>query len=141
MIFKLGGMSLLEVLIALMLIGSGALGLIKMQAYVESKADFAKRSIEALYMAESKLESFTQRGGTAAKATFTYQDILHDTCVSVSHCVVKVDGFQTQCQVFPESTLSDALSLIKVEVCWWDRFGEKQSVELTSAISRYSEFE
>lgn len=141
MIYRHKGMSLIEVLIAFVLIGVGALGLIKMQAYAESKADYADRSLQALYIAESKLESFTRRGVSSASASFSYSDMGSDVCVSSTHCSIKGSGFNTQCQVTPYSGLSNAVSVIEVEVCWWDRFGDKQSVKLTSTISQFSEFD
>ncbi|KHA60376.1 typIV pilin [Vibrio variabilis] len=141
MICKQRGASLIEVLIAFVLIGVGAMGLIKLQAVAESKADFAELSLEALYLAENKLESFTRRGISSASGSYRYTDIADDSCVSSSLCSTKASGFITQCDVSPFASLSNALSVVTVEVCWWDRFGDKQSVTLKSAISQYSEFD
>lgn len=141
MICKQYGMSLIEVLIAFLLIGIGAMGLVKLQVIAESKADFAENSIQALYLAENKLESFTRRGISSATGTYTYDDIASDPCVSSTACSTSSSGFTTQCEVTPNASLSNALSVIKVEVCWWDRLGEKQSINLKSAIGEYSEFD
>lgn len=56
------GFSLIEVMITFLLIGVSVLGLIKLQAYIEQKADFALHSVEALNLAEQKLEWFRTRG-------------------------------------------------------------------------------
>ena len=141
MICKQYGMSLLEVLIAFLLIGIGAMGLVRLQANAESKADFADKSIQALYIAENKLESFTRRGISSASGSYMYSDIASDSCVSASTCSTSAPGFQARCEVSPYASLSGALSVVKVEVCWWDRFSEKQAITLTSAISQYSELD
>uniref|UniRef100_UPI000D450AE6 type IV pilus modification PilV family protein n=1 Tax=Vibrio vulnificus TaxID=672 RepID=UPI000D450AE6 len=53
MIFKQKGFSLLEVLISFILIGIGALGLTKLQIYIEREADYASQSIQALRLPEN----------------------------------------------------------------------------------------
>ncbi|WP_159738700.1 type IV pilus modification PilV family protein [Vibrio atypicus] len=141
MICKQQGMSLIEVLIAFVMIGIAALGLVKLQSVSESKADYAALSIEALYKAEEKLEHFTQRGMSSAAGSYSYADISGDSCNGTTICSVKSTGFKTECRVTPFSGLSNAVSVVTVEVCWWDRFGDKQSVKLSSAISKYSELD
>lgn len=63
---KQSGFSLIEVMISFVLIGVGALGLVKLQAYIEQRADYAMHSIEALNLAEQKLEWFRSRGASSA---------------------------------------------------------------------------
>ncbi len=136
------GASLVEVLIAFVLIGVCALGLVKLQATLEAKADFAKHSIEALYLAENQLEKFTQRGISSATAVYSYSDIALDACVTDSPCSSSVvSGYEVDCRVTPFAALSDAVSTVAVEVCWLDRRGTKRTIELVTMISQYSEFD
>lgn len=55
---KQSGFSLIEVMISFVLIGVGALGLVKLQAYIEQRADYAMHSIEALNLAEQNWSGF-----------------------------------------------------------------------------------
>lgn len=137
MISKQQGFSLIEVLISFSLIGIGALGLVKLQAYVEQKADFATHSVEALYLAEEKLEWFRTRGASDALSTITPANFDSDlvTGMDASH------PFYTLSWSVPEISLSGALKTIEIEAQWQNRFGDSESVKLTTMISKYSEFD
>ncbi|EGQ8140179.1 type IV pilus modification PilV family protein [Vibrio cholerae] len=135
---KQGGFSLIEVMISFVLIGVGALGLVKLQAYIEQRADFAMHSIEALNLAEQKLEKFRTRGVSSAvpampitsyAAISSGRDVSHPF-YTLSWAVSNAPG-----------TLSSALKTIHIEASWKDRNGETQSVELRTMISKYSEFD
>ncbi|MBE4418921.1 prepilin-type N-terminal cleavage/methylation domain-containing protein [Vibrio parahaemolyticus] len=131
------GFSLIEVLISFLLIGVGALGLVKLQAYIELRADNAMRSIEALNLAEQKLEWFRTRGALSAEPTLPAANF--DTSI--------VSGEDTTHPIYtlswsiPPATLSGSLKTILIEVLWQDRHGEIQSVELKTMISKHSEFD
>ncbi|MCX8764228.1 type IV pilus modification PilV family protein, partial [Vibrio parahaemolyticus] len=71
MISKQKGFNLLEVLISFLLIGVGALGLTKLNVYLERESDYAIESIEALRLAENKLEWFRTRGASDALSTIS----------------------------------------------------------------------
>ncbi len=96
MIFRQSGLGLIEVLIALCLLGVGALGLVKMQIDLEQRSDFAYRSIQALGLAEAKLEWFRTRGAdplASSQAVASYmtdivdgQDSSHPTFMLNGQC-------------------------------------------------------
>lgn len=134
---KIGGFSLIEVMISFMLIGIGALGLVKLQVYIEQQADFAMHSVQALNLAEQKLEWFRTRGASRTASTFPVADYYHDIVAGEdsSHpdYMVKWD--------IPSITLSGSLKTVIIEVSWYDRYGKKQRVELNTMISQYSEFD
>ncbi|ENM5889710.1 prepilin-type N-terminal cleavage/methylation domain-containing protein [Vibrio mimicus] len=134
---KQRGFSLIEVMISFVLIGVGALGLVKLQAYIEQRADYAMHSIEALNLAEQKLEWFRTRGASSALPTMPAANF--DTNIvsgnDVSH------PLYTLSWSVPSATLSGALKNIHIEVLWQDRHGETQSVELKTMISKHSEFD
>ena len=118
------------------MIGVGALGLIKLQTYVEQKSDFAIQSVEALHLAENKLEGFRTRGASAALSSITPTDFITDIVDGEDHTHVK---YQLDWTV--TSRLSGALKTIQMTSTWQDRFGEDQSITLDTMISKYSEFD
>ncbi|MCX8789059.1 type IV pilus modification PilV family protein, partial [Vibrio parahaemolyticus] len=71
MISKQKGFNLLEVLISFLLIGVGALGLTKLNVYLERESEYAIKSIEALRLAENQLEWFRTRGASDALSTIS----------------------------------------------------------------------
>lgn len=134
MISKQQGFSLIEVLISFLLLGIGALGLTKLQIYMERKSDYAIQSVEALRLAENQLEWFRTRGASDALSTIStasFASIATGTTVAGSYTV--------QWDV-PAATVSGSLKTITITSSWQDRVGETQSVELKTMISRYSEF-
>ncbi|HGF7231570.1 type IV pilus modification PilV family protein [Vibrio cholerae] len=130
------GFSLIEVMISFVLIGVGALGLVKLQAYIEQRADFAMHSIEALNLAEQKLEWFRTRGASSANPAIPTANFATDI---VSGSISS--GRYTLSWGVPTTALSGALKTIHIEASWKDRHGETQSVELKTMLSKYSEFD
>lgn len=134
---KQQGFSLIEVLTAFVLIGIGALGLIKLQTYVEQRADYAAHSIQALHLAEKKLEWFRTRGASAAASSIAVADF--NTSI--------VDGNDTTHPLYslswsvPSITLSGAVKTVVIDAYWQDRFGQTQKVRLQTMLSKYSEFD
>ncbi len=135
MISKQNGFSLLEVLIAFLLLGVGALGLTKLNVYLERESEYAIKSIEALRLAENKLEWFRTRGASAATSAMPVADF--DSIATGSSAV---GTYILQWQV-PAATVSGSLKTIAVTASWQDRLGQTQSVQLKTMLSRYSEFD
>ncbi|MEW2626610.1 prepilin-type N-terminal cleavage/methylation domain-containing protein [Vibrio cholerae] len=133
------GFSLIEVMISFVLIGVGALGLVKLQAYIEQRADYAMHSIEALNLAEQKLEWFRTRGASSANPAMSTANFSTDIVSGndVSHPSYKLSWSVSNAS----GALSSALKTIHIEASWKDRHGETQSVELKTMISKYSEFD
>ncbi|EOX4789488.1 prepilin-type N-terminal cleavage/methylation domain-containing protein [Vibrio alginolyticus] len=135
MISKQKGFNLLEVLISFLLIGVGALGLTKLNVYLERESEYAIKSIEALRLAENQLEWFRTRGASAAMYTITpanFASIATGSSVAGSYVV--------EWEV-PAATVSGTLKTITITSIWKDRIGETRSVQLKTMISQYSEFE
>ncbi|ANQ20782.1 type IV pilin [Vibrio natriegens] len=135
MISKQQGFSLLEVLVAFLLLGVGALGLTKLNVYLERESDYAIQSIEALRLAENKLEWFRTRGASSAVSVIPIADF--DSIATGSSAA----GAYTVEWVVPPATISGSLKTITVTSSWEDRMGQTQSVQLKTMISRYSEFD
>lgn len=130
------GFSLIEVMISFVLIGVGALGLVKLQAYIEQRADYAMHSIEALNLAEQKLEWFRTRGASSANPAIPTANFATDIVSGndVSH------PFYTLSWSVPLQPCRGSQT-IHIQASWKDRHGETQSVELKTMISKYSEFD
>ncbi|EJL6412254.1 prepilin-type N-terminal cleavage/methylation domain-containing protein [Vibrio cholerae] len=133
------GFSLIEVMISFVLIGVGALGLVKLQAYIEQRADYAMHSNEALNLAEQKLEWFRTRGASSANPAMSTANFSTDIVSGndVSHPSYKLSWSVSNAS----GALSSALKTIHIEASWKDRHGETQSVELKTMLSKYSEFD
>ncbi len=136
---KQHGFSLIEIMISFILIGVGALGLVKLQAYIELRADYAMHSIEALNLAEQKLEWFRTRGGYFCSPP-SMPAANFDTNI-VSGGRYYAPPLYTLSWSVPTATLSGALKTIHMEALWQDRHGKIQSVELKTMISKHSEFD
>ncbi len=135
MISKQQGFSLIEVLISFLLLGIGALGLTKLQIYMERKSEYAIHSIEALRLAENQLEWFRTRGASDALSTISTASF-----ASIATGSSATGAYTVEWEV-PAATVSGSLKTIIVTSSWQDRMGETQSLELKTMISQYSEFE
>lgn len=139
MLNKQSGFSLLEVLIAFLLIGVAALGLVKMQSYVEQRADFALNSHQALNLAEHKLEWFRTRGASSSasgRSVADFSSLTSGSDTSSYSPYVLRWSIST-----PAMSLSSSLKSISVTAEWSDRVGVTQSVTVKSMLSSYSEFD
>ncbi|PNQ59845.1 type IV pilus modification PilV family protein [Vibrio sagamiensis] len=135
MISTIRGLSLIEVLVSLVLISIGALGLIKLQVFIERKSDYALHSIEALRLAENKLEWFRTRGASDALSTVSSAQFATLTADSF-----KSGQYTVSWQVSSERS-SASLKSVVITSHWQDRTGQQQSLELRTMLSRFNEFE
>ncbi|WIG80743.1 prepilin-type N-terminal cleavage/methylation domain-containing protein [Photobacterium damselae] len=136
------GFSLLEVVITLAVLSVGVLGLVKMQAYMEVKAENALKTLDALYIAEAQMEYYQTRASNVSGATglIPFTSMADSTYCIDSTAISK--GYFIACNVSdPIAALSSALKTIEVKVSWSDRHGVSQAVSLKTALSKYSEFD
>ncbi|MGF1723145.1 type IV pilus modification PilV family protein [Photobacterium nomapromontoriensis] len=134
MISNTKGFSLIEVLISMVVLSIGVLGLIKLQTYMEVKSENALRSIDALYLAEEKLEYFQTRAQSAATNIIAYSSI------GSSNEPISGTDFTRVVTVVDDSPVVGAKK-INVTVSWKDRWDTAQQVSLDTVISKYSEFD
>ncbi|WIG76951.1 prepilin-type N-terminal cleavage/methylation domain-containing protein [Photobacterium damselae] len=147
------GFSLLEVVITLAVLSVGVLGLVKMQAYMEVKAENALKTLDALHIAEAQMEYYQTRVSNVSGATglISFSELAEDDPVTskLKHCLSPEltvgTVFELDCEVVNASgglsALSSALKTIEVKVSWSDRHGVSQAVSLKTALSKYSEFD
>ena len=138
MISNQKGMSLIEVLLSVLLISVGVIGLIKLQAYMDKKADYAVNSLKALHAAEAKLEYFRTRSIDGGNGTITF--------ASINDGSDTLNGYDRRWTVTspaldPALELDGTLKLIEVTASWNNRLGESQSVKLKTMLSKFSEFD
>ncbi|KJG09945.1 type IV pilin [Photobacterium kishitanii] len=134
------GFSLLEVVIALGVLAVGVLGLVKMQAYMEVKAENALKTLDALHIAEAQMEFYQTRASNISGATGLIAFESMAAPINCLHSMVSGSNYTLTCDADTLS-LSDALRIINVTVSWRDRRGVSQAVSLKTAISKYSEFD
>jgi type IV pilus assembly protein PilV len=135
-ISKQRGFSLVEVMIAICLVGIGALGLVKMQAYIEQRSDFAYHSIQALGLAEAKFEWFRTRGADSAQSDMQVADFDTDIIAGSENHPPYIVTWKV-----PNVSMDGNVKTVQVDVDWIDRLGESRRLSLNTQISRYSEFD
>jgi len=136
LICKQRGLSVLEVLIAIIIISVGILALAKLQKNLWHHSSLAKQRGKALILAQGKMEDlrgfevlYTQTG------KFAYQDI-----VSGSQVVSDVDTSYTVTWNVTDYSDPD-YKLVNVSVSWLDNRGNSHNINLTSIISRLDPME
>nr|WP_086940859.1 prepilin-type N-terminal cleavage/methylation domain-containing protein [Thaumasiovibrio occultus] len=152
MISKHRGFGLLEALIALIVLSVGVVGLIRLQVYIDRKADYAIASIDALAIAEEKLEYFrtrsTRDGVSEASGTIyfdgpilepnTYNQTVSGAGLTYNYSLET--KIRDTLMLPGPGTTSAAAKTIDVTVQWTDNWNETHEVALKTMVSRYSEF-
>jgi type IV pilus assembly protein PilV len=135
-ISKQRGFSLLEVSIALSLIAVGALGLLKMQVFIEQRALYSHQSLEAMSLAQSKMDWFRNHGDAmVSDPSFVMANFDADVVNGQddSHSV-----YFLQWKVV-NVALHGNVKTVLITAHWNNPFGP-QEVGLKSQISRFSEY-
>ncbi|WP_063652294.1 prepilin-type N-terminal cleavage/methylation domain-containing protein [Aliivibrio fischeri] len=135
MISRQKGFNLLEIMISFTIIGIGALGLLKLQTFIELKSEYAIRSIEALYNAEAQLEKFRSRSTSGAGGTITYDSI------TTSSDDVTINGITYTLTWDVDSIISASAKHITISSAWDTRHGNQEFITLETIISKYNEFD
>nr|WP_087024285.1 prepilin-type N-terminal cleavage/methylation domain-containing protein [Thaumasiovibrio subtropicus] len=147
---KQKGFSLLESLISLIVLSVGILGLIRLQTFVDQKADYALNSLEALALAESQLELYRTRSSNSSATNTLYFDgasmaanTYPESNISVSGSEYTFDRTTTIANsiFIPPANVSAAAKTITVEVEWTDRWANTNTISMATMVSRYSEFD
>jgi type IV pilus modification protein PilV len=119
---KSRGVSLVEALIALLVVAVGVVGLLKFQSNSRLNSDVARQRTEALKLAQNDIEQLR-----AANAAADIQSVNRTVAPDVSNATF---------QVAREVTSSAAASkTVQVTVSWTDRSGAAQQVVISSLIS------
>lgn len=131
------GFTLIEAMIALVIIAFGLLALAGMQIMLSRNADVAKQRTEAMRLAQEQME--VMRSYTAIVSDPAVPLAWQDLGTVASHPTTLIPSTYSN-TLFSRSWLvggtpADAMRPVSVTVAWVDRAGEPQSVTLTSVIS------
>jgi Tfp pilus assembly protein PilV len=128
------GVSLIEALLALVVMAVGMLGVVGLQATLRSNGDLSRQRAEAVRIAQETLEtwrSFTRVEADAAEFDFV------DDIVTVGSTPVATTVANT---TFNRERLVTAawpgMKTLSVRITWQDRTGQNQEVALHSAVAR-----
>jgi type IV pilus modification protein PilV len=130
------GFTLIEVLIALLLVGTGLLALGGLQSNLSRHTDLSRQRGEATLLAQAGMERLRHESHLPmANANLSNQEPQRNLLTSGSENVTS-DSFNTsysrRWSVAGES--SDALRPVTVELRWTDQQGEDQQLQLHSAL-------
>ena len=134
---NLRGFTLIEALVALLVLSFGMLAIASFQVTLTRSSDLAKQRTEATRLAQQKMErlrAYAQvASSTATPHVFNYTD---DLVTSTAPEVFASNAtFSRTWTVTPNA--SNTEKWINVNVSWADRAGQPQSVQLLSVISKF----
>ena len=109
------GLALIEVLVALLLLGLGSLSLLRLQGGLRLGADLSRQQAEAVRLAADDLE--TLRAGSAAAAP---------------PAVLDGSASPMRLQRRIEASALQRLASVSSRIDWHDRHGQPQTLELAS---------
>ncbi len=134
---KTRGVSLIEALLALVVMSLGMLAVVGVQATLRSNGDLSRQRAEAVRLAQEDIEnwrSFTSVTAVAAQADFT--DIVAAGPDNVSPVGANAQYFRTRTVPADPPNMSPPLRTLGVAVQWTDRAGVVQQVQLFTAVAR-----
>ena len=132
------GFSIIESLIALVIMGFGILSLAGMQAALSRNSDDAKQRTEAVRLAQEKIESFRSYTGIASTVVgqgTTSATALNWSALAGSTDTITTNAAYTRTWILDGSS-SDPMRGLTVGVAWTDRAGVNQTVSLSSVVSK-----
>jgi prepilin-type N-terminal cleavage/methylation domain-containing protein len=131
------GFTLIEAMIALVIIAFGLLALAGMQIMLSRGADVAKQRTEAMRLAQERMEVMRSYTAIAAdpSVALAWQDLSSQTSDPSTLIASAYSNTLFTRSWFVGGTPDDAMRPVSVTVAWVDRAGEQQSVTLTSVIS------
>ena len=118
------GASLVEALIAFLVLSLGMLGVMRLQTHLQRHADIARQKSEALHLAQEAMEGLRARPGELEP------EETHDAdagSVLASHTVYRLERALGHRD-------GDRFSSASIAVKWTDRSGDPHNVQLQSAI-------
>jgi Tfp pilus assembly protein PilV len=120
------GTSLVEALVAFLVLSLGMLGLARMHTYMQRHADLARQTFEALHLAQEAMEGLrVQPAGHSQPAEDEPQEASSFPSRPAAYRLEREVGRQD----------GDRYSSARIEVSWADRAGAMQHVELHSTLA------
>lgn len=130
------GFTLIEAMIALVIIAFGLLALAGMQIMLSRNADVSKQRTEATRLAQERMEKMRSYTGISSDpAALDWQDLATEASDPLNPLTSTYSNTIFSRSWVVSGTADDAMRPVSVTVAWVDRAGERQSVTLTSVIS------
>lgn len=131
------GFTLIEALIALLVLSFGLLAIAGFQATLSRSSDLAKQRTEALRLAQQKMESLRAYAQVASNSATPHIVNFTDDVVSSTAPEVTTTNAAFSRTWTATSNPSGTEKWINVTVAWTDRTGQAQNVTLQSVISKF----
>ena len=130
LMIKSRGLSLTELLVALLILSIGVAGVVKLQSTYFYYHDLSKQRASAVLLAEQKMESLRYFQVVPTTSGYiAYSDIASGSSTSTLNATT----YTTTWTVTTDNTVG--YKTVNIVVAWTERRGGAQSVNLTSIIS------
>jgi len=135
------GFTILEALVAVVIMGFGILSIAGMQASMSRNADNAKQRTEAVRLAQEKIETFRSYTGiistlvgqsSTSSAALNWDALTNGTEIINSN---SANAIYTRNWTFG-GNFSDSMRGLTINVIWTDRAGDIQTISLSSIVSK-----
>lgn len=126
------GFTLIEALIALLVMSFGMLALSGMQMTLARSSDIAKQRTEAMRLAQRKIDEYRSFTSILAAAGHT---IVWNTLPASGTETVVTNASYTMVTTLA-GAIADAMRPVSVQVSWLDRASQPQSITISSVISK-----
>ena len=131
------GVSLIEALLALVVMSLGMLAVVGVQATLRSNGDLSRQRAEAVRLAQEGIETWrTFTSLTAVAGQVDYTDIISDGPDDVSPPLANAVYLRTRIVSADALNGSPPLKTLAVTVQWTDRTGAPQQVQLFTTVAR-----
>jgi Tfp pilus assembly protein PilV len=132
---RMRGISLIEALVALAVVGIGMIGMVGVQATLRGNADVAKQRSTAVRLLQSGTEEWRAFAVLEADASVDFVDYT-DLTVGITTDVVNVDNASyTRNRSIAELAAPLRGKVLASDVVWADRAGEIQAVQMATVIA------
>ena len=131
------GVSLIEALLALVVMSLGMLAVVGVQATLRSNGDLSRQRAEAVRLAQEGIESWrTFTSVTAVAGQVDYTDVVSDGPDDVTPPAANAVYLRTRTVLAAGPNGSPPMKTLSVTVQWTDRAGAAQQVQLFTAVAR-----
>ena len=122
------GASLLEALVAFVVLSIGLLGMVRLQSHLRLDADIARQRSEAVRLAQQDIETLRSFAAMAASGT-------QPSYATITSAARTIDLTSTRYDLTRSIADNAGHKTVSVSAAWTDRSGKPQSVALESMIA------
>ena len=140
---RISGSTLIEALIAMLIMGAGMLSLSGMQMNLTRGADSTRQRTQALRLAQEKMEefrSYTRIANSVTAAGTDHVSALNWNALADGHDSVSGNALYARSWTF-DGTPESAMRSATVRVAWTDRNNAAQWLSLSSVLSKTDPFD